>query len=178
MKISATKILASLAVFYTSVAFTAEDSSISVSIAIPHHQSNQRELEYSVNNPHFNVIITNTSNKPKRIWDEECGFGYYGLSFEFTDASGKTWMVKKGPTAFSANGVAFWTVDAHESLVLDVQFSDADIWEGFPLPQAGIQTFKVRAVFGFPPVDASRELSIWTGRVVSKTYILQVRAKL
>ena len=123
-------------------------------------------IEYR--DPHFHVIISNTSDKPQRIWREWCSWGYYGLSFEFTDATGKTWIAKKKPRDWTRNLPDFWTVGARESLVLDVHFADAKTWDGFPQPQGASQPFTMRAVFEFKPDDKSRQHSVWTGRAVSK----------
>jgi hypothetical protein len=146
----------------------AADSPIAVSIAVP-QRGTERVLEYYGKSPHFHVIIANTSDKPQRIWREWCSWGYYGLSFEFTDASGETWTAKKKPRDWTKNYPDFWTVGAHESLVLDVQIANTDTWEGFPRPQGVSQTFTMRAVFEFRPDEESRQHSVWTGRIVSKS---------
>lgn len=145
----------------------AADSPIAVSIAVP-QRGTERVLEYHGESRHFHVIISNTSDKPQRIWREWCSWGYYGLSFEFTDATGKTRTAKKKPKRWVKNYPDFWTVAAHENLVLDVQFSDTDIWEGFPRPKGVSEAFTMRAVFEFQPDDQSQKNSVWTGRVVSK----------
>jgi len=154
------------------VATAAGDSPITVSIAIPNNRHNERQLDYNTDKL-FHVIVTNTSDEPIRIWREWCSWGYYGLSFEFTDATGKKWKAEKGLTAWTKNYPDFWSLEAHESLVLDVQFAKTNIWVGFPHLQQPSQTFIMRAVFEFQPDDESHKYSIWTGKVASeaKTYV-------
>ena len=150
----------------------AEDSPISVSIAIPEHKGEHR-IDYdkiSSRDPtvHFHVIVSNSSEKPQRIWREWCSWGYYGLTFEFTDENGKKWVAKKKPQGWTRNFPDWVTLGAHTSVVLDVYFGDSGTWQGFPLPENGSQTVTMQAVFEFKPDDESRKDGIWTGRVESK----------
>ena len=62
----------------------------------------------------------------------------------------------------------YWTIKPHECLVLDVQFADTDIWERFPRLSSVSETFTMRALFEIRPDKESRELSVWTGRAVSR----------
>lgn len=162
-------LLLSLCLFGLSVLSSAlaADSPIEISIAVP-QRGNDRVLEYYGSNPHFHVIVSNVSDKPQRIWREWCSWGYDGLSFEFTDAAGKTWIATKKPGEWTKNFPDFWTIPPNESLVLEVFFADADVWEGFPRPQGVSEAFTMRAIFEFQPDDQSRKHSVWTGRVVSK----------
>jgi len=146
---------------------SAADPPIAVSIAVP-HRGTERVLEASGRNPHFHVIVSNVSDKPQRIWREWCSWGYYGLSFELTDSTGKTRIAKKKPRDWTKNYPDFWTIAAHESLVIDVNFADTDTWEGFPRPQSVSQAYLMRAVLEFRADDESRQHFVWTGRVVSK----------
>jgi hypothetical protein len=59
-----------------------ETSPISISVAIP-ARNGERRVEYRDRGTHFHVIVSNTSDKPKRIWREGCSWGYFGLTFEF-----------------------------------------------------------------------------------------------
>ena len=58
----------------------ADKSAITVSIAIPVH-GEQRPLN---KNEHFHVLVTNTSDKPLRLWTDRFSWGYDNLSFEQT----------------------------------------------------------------------------------------------
>ena len=141
---------------------------IQIAIALPQNRHGERALQYSVRNERFHVILTNSSETPKRIWQEWCSWGYYAMSFELTDESGKTWTVKKKPREWDKNYPDYWTLGPHESLVLAVEFADAEIWEGFPRPSGISRTFTMRAVFEIQPDQDSKQHAVWTGRAVSK----------
>jgi hypothetical protein len=145
----------------------AERPSITVSIAIPEH-GGQRAIRPVGRAPHFHVILANVSDQPQRIWREWCSWGYYALSFEAKSQSGKLWVAKKKPRAWSKNYPDYWTLAPHESLVIDVYFSDQATWDGFPQPQGESETFTISAVFEVKPDDASRKYGVWTGRAVSQ----------
>ena len=70
------------------------ETNLEVSIAIP-ERNGKRVLEYSSRNPHFHVVVTNTSDKPQRLWREWCSWGYYCLYFELSDGKGRKWMPRK-----------------------------------------------------------------------------------
>ena len=147
---------------------TPTDSAITVSIAVP-EQGGQRSIQSHGTDPHFHVVIRNVSAQPQRIWREWCSWGYFALSFQFTDQSGKEWVVKKKPRAWSKNYPDYVTLEPEESLVLDVYFTNATIWDGFPHPAGAVgEPFTMSAVFEVKPDDSSRKYSVWTGRVASK----------
>jgi hypothetical protein len=143
------------------------ETNLEVSIAIP-QQGDQRVLDYSARNPHFHVLVTNTSDRPQRIYQEWCSWGYYALWFELSDAKGNTWTARKTETVWFKNWPAVWTIPAHECLVLDVQFADRNLWKGFPEAGWPSQTFTMRAVFQIFPDHYSRPGAVWSGRIVSK----------
>jgi hypothetical protein len=151
----------------TAVAVPA-DGAVQVAIVIPRGRHGERALSSSARNERFHVTLTNSSDKPTKIWKEWCSWGYYALSFELTDESGKTWTAKKKPRSWDQNYPDYWTIDPHESLVLDVEIAGADIWEGFPRPSRGSQKLRMRAVFEIRPDHQSQEHSVWTGRAISK----------
>src|SRR5450432_2029696 len=64
--------------------FKAEESPLEVSI--PWH--GKREIVYTGYPEHFDVVLTNTSDRPVKIWDGAADYG--GLYFELTDEHGKT----------------------------------------------------------------------------------------
>ena len=142
------------------------DNRLALSIAIPLRNSG-REIKYAGERPHFHVVLTNTSKQPVNVWRDWNSWGYSALSFEVTDDKGKTWKVQKGPRGWDKNFPDYWTVAAHENLVLDVYFADADTWQRFPRPTGGPQTYTMRAVFETSPDEESKKYSVWTGRVVS-----------
>jgi len=145
----------------------AEDSPVSVTVAIPAHNG-ERRVEHKDHAANFHVIVSNTSDKPERIWREWCSWGYYGLSFELTGENGEKRAAQKKPQSWTRNFPDWWTLDPHESLVIDVHFGDLDAWQGFPLPENGSQTLTMQAIFEFEPDDEARKHGVWTGCVTSK----------
>jgi len=144
--------------------FNAGENLISVSIAIPWSFERRREITRPWR---LHVVLTNTSNQPQNIWKEWNSWGYYALSFEVTDEHGKTSIVRKGIKVWTVDGTDYWTLDPHESLVIDVDCA-SDEWEGFPRPTKEPQSVAMRAIFEIKPDAASRKFSVWTGRVFSK----------
>jgi hypothetical protein len=49
---------------------------IRVEIAIPQNRHGERAVQYSLRE-RFHVILTNSSEKPKRIWKEWCSWGVF-----------------------------------------------------------------------------------------------------
>jgi len=145
----------------------AGESPIAISVAISAHNG-ERRVEYRDQATHFHVIVSNTSDKPQRIWREWCSWGYFGLVFKFTDEHGKKWVAKKKSQAWTRNFPDWWTLDPHESFVIDVNFADTNTWAGFPLPKNGSLTVTMQGVLEFKPDDDARRHDVWTGRVVSK----------
>jgi len=155
-------------VFAFALAAVAEKSPISISVAIPTSRDGERAVTDYGHDAHFHVVIANVSNKPQRIWQEWCSWGYFGLRFEFTDEKGKKWFAEKKPRDWIKNYPDWWTLAPYESLVLNVYFGDSEIWQGFPFPERMSQIVTMRAILEFKADDDSRKLNIWTGRVASK----------
>ena len=145
----------------------AEDSPISVSIAIP-TGSGERGIEYRDRAAHFHVIVSNTSEKPQRIWKEWCSWGYFGLTFEITGPTASKRIAEKKLRDWTVNYPSWWTLDPLESMVIDVYFGDSEKWQGFPSPEAGPWTVTMQAVFEFKPDEEARKYDVWTGRVTSR----------
>lgn len=142
------------------------DNTLEVSIAIPFSSNGERVLYQS--HLRFPVVVTNRSDKPQRIFETWNSWGYYSLSFEVTDAEGKTWQIKEGPQVWTVNGPAYWILPPHEHLVLEVNFDDNG-WAPLSQPMLRSGVYSIRAVFETSPTEESKKLSVWTGRVVSRT---------
>ena len=179
--------LALLLVGLTLPAFSATtNSEISVSIAVPYAGNilaSFRKVGEWAKHPYpddtrvlcrswdknFHIVLRNVSDKPQNIWQDWVSWGYFALSFELKDESGKTWVAKKILAAFNQNGPMFWTLKPNEYLVIDVcladdQKSDWQKWKGFPHNQA----VSMRAIFEIQEDGESKKHSVWTGRVVSE----------
>ncbi|MCI0539586.1 MAG: hypothetical protein L0Z50_30620 [Verrucomicrobiales bacterium] len=154
----------------------ADDPAISVAIVVPRDGGHgERRVTYRNSGTewdraaHFHAIVSNRSEKPQRIWQEGCSWGYFALSFEFTDEAGKKWEAKKGMTPFVMNRPAYWSLEPSESTVLEVYFADPDIWKDFPRPDNGSKVVvSMRAIFEIRSTPESTKHDVWTGRVVSE----------
>jgi hypothetical protein len=137
---------------------------LSVSIA----PSGTGRVEYRQPKDHFHVILSNTSSKAQRVFQDSNSWGYYSLSFELEDPGGKKWVAKKKRTAFSRNVPSWLEIPPGENLVIDVYWGDESAWEGFP-PFETEKNLKVRAVFEIKPDAETKQFQVWTGRMTSPT---------
>jgi hypothetical protein len=70
----------------------------------------------------FFVILTNTSDHKLSVWNEECSWGYFNLSFEFTGKDGKVFRTSKNPIGFTVNFPSGYVVLPGKHFVLAVAF--------------------------------------------------------
>ena len=150
----------------TATASLADDAPLSVSIAAPLY-GETRPISLHGRQPHFHVLLTNTSDAPLHFWREWCSWGYYALSFELTDEHGKTWIAHKKKTRWTYNFPDFWTLLPKDSLLIEVYFTDKDRWEGFLSRPTHLT---MRAICEVRPDDESRKLDVWSGRVASEPH--------
>ena len=152
--------------------FAADDEPISVAISVPASSATNgsRMIRSGDADAHFHVVVTNVSERPQRLWRDDCSCGYAALSFEFTDDTGKTWTAEKKPRGWRANEPFYWILEPHENLVFDVQFTSASTWNGFPDVQPHMRkVVSMRAIFEIQPDDESRRQGVWTGHVQSQS---------
>jgi hypothetical protein len=152
--------------------FAADDEPISVAVSVPASSATNgnRMIRSGTADAHFHVVVTNGSEKPRRIWRDDCSWGYAALSFEITDDTGKTWTVEKKPRGWLANEPFYWILEPHENLVIDVYFTNGATWNGFPEVQPHERkVVSMRAIFDIKPDDESRRQEVWTGRVQSQS---------
>ncbi len=116
---------------------------------------------------HFWVVVTNSSDKPVRLWREWCSWGWYSLSFRVTDSAGKVVEVKKGPRGWRKNYPDATVLQPGEHLVFEVAF-DEETWPSAPVPEQGkFHDVRMKAVFAVPVDDESKKQEVWTGEVSS-----------
>src|SRR5215831_3940489 len=143
-------------------------SELSITIANAPREKNPPRFTYRNAASHFHVVLTNTSDKPVKIWDEIYSWGYYSLSFRGTDSAGHAFVAKRAQTNFTKNGPVWLTIESGGSYVFDVYFGDAKEWEGFPLPDNRVELISLSAVFEVTSTPESIEQHVWNGRVVSR----------
>jgi len=152
----------------TAVVSSDDDTAISVSLAI---RSRDGARRVSVGSPrrHFHVVLRNTGETPRRIWDDTFSWGYHALSFELVGDDGSVSMIRKKETVFTRNVPAFWTVNAGEAFLFEVYLGDRKTWAGVPAVSPTCNTVRLRAVYAVSPDEESRRLGVWTGRASSST---------
>jgi hypothetical protein len=149
-------------------AICASEGPLTISIASV-DQAGAGRFEYRDINSHFHVVVSNLSDKPIKIWSETNSWGYYCLSFEMSDKSGRKWVAKKTPATFTRNIPSVLEVPSRGTYVIGVHFATPRLWEGFPTPVNGVEPVTVRAVFEVLPTPQSEQLGAWTGRIMSES---------
>jgi hypothetical protein len=149
----------------------AAEPPFSISIADP---GRPRPFEDRSEASHFHVVIRNISNEAQRIWQERNSWGYYSLSFELADASGKRWVAsKRKDMRWSVNGPGFENLGPGEVAVLEVYFGNGEVWEGFPLQKGKHERVQLKAIFEVGESPESKEYRVWTGHIESKPIEVQ-----
>jgi hypothetical protein len=146
----------------------ASEGPLTISIASFDHAGVGR-IEYRDVNSHFHVVLSNLSDKPIKLWTETNSWGYYALSFEMSDNSGRKWVAKKEPATFTRNIPSLLEIPSRGTHVIGVYFAIPRRWEGFPVPENGVEPVTIRAVFEVLPTPESDQLRAWVGRIVSES---------
>ena len=132
-----------------------------------HHEKIGRTIELYQPSQHFDVVVTNVSGRPVRLWREWCSWGYFSLSFVVTGEDGKSVAVRKKPRGWFKNYPDATIVPPGDHLVFEVSFDDAT-WQDPPLPERGrSRTVKLKAEYAVGSDERSEELGVWTGRASS-----------
>jgi ankyrin repeat protein len=121
----------------------------------------------------FEVVFTNRSAKPIRLWSECCQLGYETLSFRCEGGNGQSslmskrgrhsWDWKNTPPqtiTIPARGTFSWKVNPSRI------WGDFE-WKGVPEPNTG-KAIKFSAIFEIKSTDAANKHGVWTGRVISE----------
>jgi hypothetical protein len=126
-----------------------------------------RSIGLSARPPQFHVVVTNTSDRPVRLWREWCSWGYFNLSFVVTRDGGRPVTVRKKPRGWDRNFPDATLVPPGEHMVWDVTFEDST-WQDCPVPTPGKpQTVTMKAVYEIRPDKEAEAVHVWTGRVSS-----------
>lgn len=154
----------------------------------------QIDLDESSDNPtidlsqSFNVVVTNRSDRPLRLWSPVTQSGYYQLSFTFVNArTGKTYVARKR----TIDDEPFWvglsrdddpnaevvTIAPQDNFKFQVNFSwfasgDRE-WEGLPGPVSSSH-FSVTAQIESQDDLEGKNRKVWNGRAVSNPVIVRL----
>lgn len=134
-----------------------------LSIAVP-ESDGERSISLDAT-AHFHIVLTNRSGATLNVWKDSNSWGHSALRFEVTDATGRTFIMRKKERSWRKNTPSFWVVSDGESLVYDV-FLAAGEWDGLSDQSRG-QSISMRAILEIREDEKSRELGVWTGQVAS-----------
>jgi hypothetical protein len=110
---------------------------------------------------HFHVVVENLSSAPIKLWKEWCSWGYFNLSFEARDSSGRSFVISKRNRGWDKNFPCPIVIDAGRSWVIDVNL-DPSIWQNSPLSSdTGKATLRLKED------ERSKSEKVWTGKVSS-----------
>jgi hypothetical protein len=117
----------------------------------------------SLRTEHFFVVVSNTSEKPVRLWKEFCSWGYTTLSFQVEGQSGKrSVVVKTRRPVWRKNTPDWMTITPGDHMVFNVAFGSQS-WQTEPLTGE----IKLKAVFEISKDKQTDEHKVWTGRIES-----------
>lgn len=129
-----------------------------------YHETGGRAIELYQPSQHFDVVVTNVSDRPVRLWREWCSWGYFSLSFVVTGEDGKSVTVSKKPRGWDKNYPDATILPPGDHMVFEVTFDDA-IWQNSPLPERGrSRAVKLKAEYAVGGDKDAEKLGVWTGR--------------
>jgi hypothetical protein len=77
-------------------------------------------------------------------------------------------MAKKKPRNWRSNYPRWWLLKPKETLIIDVDFSDTKLWDGFRRPPKDSDLrLNLTAIFEIAVDEQTREHHIWDGKIVS-----------
>ncbi len=150
---------------------------LSITIAPTGGRNDTRNLDLSTPQQHFHVVIHNKSEKPVKLWQEWCSWGWHNLTFEIIDADGTTTIAKKKARGWDKNFPSHTTIDANGDAVIDV-FFDPELWDLSPKLRPSDahapQVLTMRAVYvnaagtsDGSTSDQSDRWDMWVGTITS-----------
>jgi hypothetical protein len=124
----------------------------------------------------FYVVLTNVSREPQSVFETWNSWGYQAVSFEAQTADGHTVAISRKPGPFRRNFPSTFLIPPGEHMVYSISL-DED-WEAVPrLPMADATPIKIsiKAIYEVKPTPEAAKQKVWTGRVESKTYDVNLR---
>ncbi len=140
--------------------------------------------------PHFDVVLRNASDKPLKLWAEDCSPGNGTLRLEISAVDSKPlsqpilvtrhtidWStnyirgVTLGPGDVSVREVHLYLYQPGERRNPQADTGNREDYLGFPTitSNSTFHTYRMRAVFEITPSEWGTHEGIWTGRAVSET---------
>ena len=149
-------------------ALPAESNGLKVSIA-PTSTNDNSDLSIALHrgDPHLNVVLQNTSDKPIRVYQDWNSWGYSNLTLQVTAIDGKTLdkplKIERGPGIWFANIASTDVINAGETIVREVRLNlPPEIFDATKPATVDNSVTRLRLYFGFPfpPPDNFRTLTI------------------
>lgn len=109
-------------------ALPAESSGLKISIS-PTFTSDNSDSSIALhhNDPHINVVLQNTSDKPIRVYQDWNSWGYYNLTLQITSVDGKKLdkplNIGRGPGMWLANTASTDIIEAGQAMVREVRLN-------------------------------------------------------
>jgi len=148
-------------------------------------------IELRPSDPHINVVLQNTSDKPINIFNDGNSWGFNNLTLEVREVDGKVLtaplLVARDYVPWRGNVLSFQTIESGEAIVREVRLqvpqnaldSTAPItgageplrrgfYGNFPAPIRGSRSrITMRAVFGDSESITYEGKKAWTGAIAS-----------
>jgi hypothetical protein len=148
------------------LAFTAchavTKASETLEISIAPEKSHKTEGESIRASSPFYIVIANTSESPKRVWEEWCSWGYHALELEYKKPDGSVALIHKKVMVWADNFPNVFVIRPKGYLVLRINL--AKDWDGYP--SEGIKT-ELRACYKISSSELTKKEGVWTGEVQS-----------
>jgi len=122
----------------------------------------------------FYVVLTNVSSEPQAVWEYWNSWGYQTVSFELTTADSKKFLVSKRQEDFTRNFPSTFLIEPGEHQVYAIRLDQE--WDTHPsLLKAAETPVILKAIYEVAPTSEAAQYKVWTGRLESRTYKLNLR---
>lgn len=113
----------------------------------------------------FSVSIMNGTKDPVTILKQTCKAGYESLSFELTDAKGKSYTIKRKPKKWDSKEPVLEPMESIGILVYRIDLGDGT-WTAPPKEIKHVADgWNIRAKFAIEKNKALEEKHVWTGAI-------------
>ena len=121
---------------------------------------------------HFHVVIENDSKETVRLWEEWNSWGYFNLTFELFDTTGKSLgEIQKKPTLWTRNFPSYLELKPNQLHVIDVDLHPKGDWN-MPIKPMGAREgpnkYRLMVNYSVPVDEESKKYRVWTGTLRTK----------